>query len=159
MELDVKIKADKINFYYDRTQSLKDISMDIYANKVTALIGPSGCGKSTFLRLLNRMNDLIPNTRVEGLLTIDGHNINDSRYDVVELRRSVGMVFQKPNPFPKTIYENIAYGLKVNGISDKAYIETRVIESLKKAAIWMRLKTAFIIVRLCFPEASSKGSA
>lgn len=140
MDLDVKIKAEKINFFYGKTHTLNDISMDIYSNKVTALIGPSGCGKSTFLRLLNRMNDLIPGTRVEGILTIDGKDINDPRYDVVELRRDVGMVFQKPNPFPKTIYENIAYGLKVNGVSDKAFIENRVIESLKKAVIWNEVK-------------------
>jgi phosphate transport system ATP-binding protein len=140
MEHEVKIKAHNINFYYGRTQALIDISMDIYANNVTALIGPSGCGKSTFIRLLNRMNDLIPGSRVEGSLTIDNQDIYDPKTDVVELRRQVGMVFQKPNPFPKSIFENIAYGLKVNGMRDRTFIESRVIESLKKAAIWEEVR-------------------
>ncbi len=140
MEHEVKIKASNINFYYGRTQALTDISMDMYANNVTALIGPSGCGKSTFIRLLNRMNDLIPGTRVEGSLTIDGQDIYAPKTDVVELRRQVGMVFQKPNPFPKSIYENIAYGLKVNGMRDRAFIESKVVESLKKAAIWEEVR-------------------
>jgi phosphate transport system ATP-binding protein len=140
MEHEIKIRSDKINFYYGKTQALTDITMDIYANKVTALIGPSGCGKSTFIRLLNRMNDLIPGARVEGSLTIDGQDIYAPKTDVVELRRQVGMVFQKPNPFPKSIYENIAYGLKVNGMKDRTFIESRVVESLKKAAIWEEVR-------------------
>ncbi len=140
MEHEVKIRSDKINFYYGKTQALADISMDIYTNNVTALIGPSGCGKSTFIRLLNRMNDLIPGARVEGSLTIDGQDIYAPKTDVVELRRQVGMVFQKPNPFPKSIYENIAYGLKVNGMRDRTFIESRVVESLKKAAIWEEVR-------------------
>jgi phosphate transport system ATP-binding protein len=140
MEHEVKIRSDKINFYYGKTQALIDISMDMYSNKVTALIGPSGCGKSTFIRLLNRMNDLIPGARVEGSLTIDGQDIYAPKTDVVELRRQVGMVFQKPNPFPKSIYENIAYGLKVNGMKDRTFIESRVVESLKKAAIWEEVR-------------------
>ncbi len=140
MEHEVKIRSDKINFYYGKTQALTDISMDIYTNNVTALIGPSGCGKSTFIRLLNRMNDLIPGARVEGSLTMDGQDIYAPKTDVVELRRQVGMVFQKPNPFPKSIYENIAYGLKVNGMRDRTFIESRVVESLKKAAIWEEVR-------------------
>ena len=140
MEHEVKIKASNINFYYGKTQALIDISMDIYANKVTALIGPSGCGKSTFIRLLNRMNDLVPGARVEGSLTIDSKDIYAPKTDVVELRRQVGMVFQKPNPFPKSIYENIAYGLKVKGMRDRTFIENRVVESLKKAAIWEEVR-------------------
>ncbi|HEY9159966.1 MAG TPA: phosphate ABC transporter ATP-binding protein PstB [Desulfomonilia bacterium] len=140
MEHDVKIKAQGINFFYGKTQALTDINMEMYANNVTALIGPSGCGKSTFIRLLNRMNDLIPGARVEGSLTIDGQDIYAPRTDVVELRRQVGMVFQKPNPFPKSIYENIAYGLKVNGMRDRTFIESRVVESLKKAAIWEEVR-------------------
>ena len=140
MEHEVKIKASNINFYYGKTQALIDISLDIYANNVTALIGPSGCGKSTFIRLLNRMNDLIPESRVEGSLTIDSKDIYAPKTDVVELRRQVGMVFQKPNPFPKSIYENIAYGLKVNGMRDRTFIENRVVESLKKAAIWEEVR-------------------
>jgi phosphate transport system ATP-binding protein len=140
MEHDVKIKAQGINFFYGKTQALTDINMEMYANNVTALIGPSGCGKSTFIRLLNRMNDLIPGARVEGSLTIDGQDIYAPKTDVVELRRQVGMVFQKPNPFPKSIYENIAYGLKVNGMRDRTFIESRVVESLKKAAIWEEVR-------------------
>ena len=140
MEHEVKIKASNINFYYGKTQALIDISLDIYANNVTALIGPSGCGKSTFIRLLNRMNDLVPGARVEGSLTIDSKDIYAPKTDVVELRRQVGMVFQKPNPFPKTIYENIAYGLKVNGMRDRTFIESKVVESLKKAAIWEEVR-------------------
>jgi phosphate transport system ATP-binding protein len=140
MEHEVKIKARNINFYYGRTQALIDISMDMYANNVTALIGPSGCGKSTFIRLLNRMNDLIPGARVEGSLTIDAQEIFAPKTDVVDLRRQVGMVFQKPNPFPKSIYENIAYGLKVNGMRDRTFIESKVVESLKKAAIWEEVR-------------------
>jgi phosphate transport system ATP-binding protein len=140
MEHEVKIRASNINFYYGRTQALMDISMDMYANNVTALIGPSGCGKSTFIRLLNRMNDLIPGARFEGSLTIDSQDIYAPKTDVVELRRQVGMVFQKPNPFPKSIFENIAYGLKVNGMRDRAFIESRVVESLKKAAIWEEVR-------------------
>jgi phosphate transport system ATP-binding protein len=140
MEHDVKIKAHNINFYYGKTQALKDISVDMFAHNITALIGPSGCGKSTFIRLLNRMNDLIPGARVEGSITIDSQDIYAPKTDVVELRRQVGMVFQKPNPFPKSIYENIAYGLRVNGTRDSTFIENRVVESLKKAAIWEEVR-------------------
>jgi len=140
MEPEVKIKAEKVNFFYGKAHALKDINLDIYANQVTALIGPSGCGKSTFIRLLNRMNDLIPGARMEGRITMDGQDIFAPRTDVVNLRRRVGMVFQKPNPFPKSIFENIAYGLKLGGVRDRAFIEQRVIESLKKAAIYDEIK-------------------
>ncbi|MCK4603485.1 MAG: phosphate ABC transporter ATP-binding protein, partial [Deltaproteobacteria bacterium] len=128
------------DFYYGDFKALHDISLDIYSNQVTAFIGPSGCGKSTLLRCLNRMNDLIPISRVEGQILLDDQNINDPNVDVVTLRRNVGMVFQKPNPFPKTIFENVAYGLRVNGIKDKAYIADQVEKSLIQAAIWDEVK-------------------
>lgn len=136
----VKISARNVNFYYGNSQALYNISIDFKPSQVTALIGPSGCGKSTFLRCLNRMNDLIPSSRVEGQIILDDFNINDPAVDVVMLRRRVGMVFQKPNPFPKTVFENVAYGLRVNGIKDKTLIEGRVEESLKKAALWDEIK-------------------
>ncbi len=137
---EIKIKIQNLNFFYGEKQALFDISMDIFKNQVTALIGPSGCGKSTFLRCLNRMNDLIPNSKVEGAVYFDGKNIYDPQVDVVSLRRKVGMVFQKPNPFPKSIFENVAYGLKVQGIKDKYLIEQKVEESLKMAALWDDVK-------------------
>ena len=140
MEHSLKIKIKNLDFYYGNVQALHDISLDIYANQVTAFIGPSGCGKSTLLRCLNRMNDLIPISRVEGQILLDDQNINDPNVDVVTLRRNVGMVFQKPNPFPKTIFENVAYGLRVNGIKDKAYIANQVEKSLHQAAIWDEVK-------------------
>ena len=140
MEHSLKIKIKNLNFYYGDFKALHDISMDIYANQVTAFIGPSGCGKSTLLRCLNRMNDLIPISRVEGQIILDNKNINDPSVDEVTLRRNVGMVFQKPNPFPKTIFENVAYGLRVNGIKDKAYIANQVEKSLIQAAIWDEVK-------------------
>ncbi len=135
-----KMSVRHLNFYYGRAQALYDISLDIKKSQVTALIGPSGCGKSTFLRCLNRMNDLIPSGRVEGEILFDDFDINAPSVDVVMLRRRVGMVFQKPNPFPKNIFENVAYGLSVNGVKDKAFIESRVEESLKKAALWDEIK-------------------
>ena len=136
------IKAASINldFYYGDFKALEDISIDFEVNRVTALIGPSGCGKSTYIRCINRMNDLIPGTRVVGELNLDGQNIYAPGIDVVSLRRRIGMVFQKPNPFPKTIFENVAYGLRVNGIKDKAFIEQRVEESLVGAALWDEVK-------------------
>lgn len=135
-----KITAENLNLYYGSFHALKDISLNIDEKKVTALIGPSGCGKSTFLRTINRMNDLIDSVRIEGNLEIDGRNIYDKDIDVVALRRNVGMVFQKPNPFPKSIYENIAYGPKVNGINSKIQLDEIVEKSLKKAAIWDEVK-------------------
>ena len=136
----IKVKVDNFNFYYGKTQVLKNISMDIVMNKVTGIIGPSGCGKSTFLRSINRMNDTILGSRAEGDITIDGMNIYDEKIDVVEIRRKVGMVFQKSNPFPKTIFDNVAYGLRVNGIKDKYYIQEHVEKSLKDAALWDEVK-------------------
>ena len=136
----VKIEVKNLNFYYGKFQALHNNSLDFHINEVSALIGPSGCGKSTFLRCLNRMNDLIPISRVEGNILLDGLDIYDPSVDVVMLRSRVGMVFQKPNPFPKTVFENVAYGLRVNGIKDKGIIENRVEESLKLAAIWDEVK-------------------
>ena len=134
------IKAQNVNFYYGSFHALKNISMDIEEKSVVAFIGPSGCGKSTFLRLFNRMNDLIPKTRLEGQILINGQNIYGKNVQVDQLRKEVGMVFQRPNPFPKSIYENVAYGLKVNGIKDPNVIEERVVESLKGAALWEEVK-------------------
>jgi phosphate transport system ATP-binding protein len=136
----LKIRVRDLDFYYGNFQALHKISMDIFAQEVTALIGPSGCGKSTFLRCINRMNDLIPGTKVEGELTLEGEDIYAPKIDVVEIRRRVGMVFQKPNPFPKSIFENVAYGLRVNGIKDKEFIAHKVEESLKMAALWDEVK-------------------
>lgn len=135
-----KIESKSVNFYYGASQALKDISISIEKNTVTALIGPSGCGKSTYLRLFNRMNDLIENTRLEGQILIDGVDIYAKGTNVDNLRKNVGMVFQKPNPFPKTIYENVAYGLRVNGINDKQIIEERVINSIQQVALWDEVK-------------------
>jgi len=140
MKNNVKLKAENINFWYGKQQALKDINIDIHENQVTAFIGPSGCGKSTFIRLFNRMNELIPKTRHQGRILMDGQNIFDPQVDVVEIRRRVGMVFQKPNPFPKSIFENLAYGLKINGWRNKHKIEERVVESYKKAALWDEIK-------------------
>lgn len=134
------IDVNNLNFYYGDFHALKDISMSIEKNSVTAFIGPSGCGKSTFLRLFNRMNDLIPDIRMTGEVNIDGRNIYAKDILVDGLRKEVGMVFQKPNPFPKTIFENVAYGLRVNGEKNKKVIEERVVESLKGAALWEEVK-------------------
>ncbi len=134
------IETKNINFHYGDYHALKDISMKMDANSVTAFIGPSGCGKSTFLRLFNRMNDLIENTSMTGSCEIEGRNIYDKSYDIDDLRRKVGMVFQKPNPFPKSIFENVAYGLRVNGMGDKKFIAQRVEESLVSAALWEEVK-------------------
>jgi len=141
-EIDTSLKVDirSLQFYYGDFHALKEISLPFQTNRVTALIGPSGCGKSTLLRCINRMNDLIPNTRVQGKLLYGGQNIYDPSVDVVTLRRHIGMVFQKPNPFPKTIFENIAYGLRVNGIKNRGYISERVEKSLQRAALWEEVK-------------------
>ena len=138
--LDARIKISNFNFYYDQFKALNDINMTIPKNKVTALIGPSGCGKSTFLRSLNRMNDLISNVKYEGNIELDGINIFDSNYDLVELRKKVGMVFQKPNPFPKSIYENLVYAPKLHGEKDKNKLEEIVEKSLKAVALWDEVK-------------------
>lgn len=135
-----KIEAKNVDFYYGSFHALKNINMNIEENEVVAFIGPSGCGKSTFLRLFNRMNDLIPGSRLEGEIDIDGRNIYDRSVNVDELRKNVGMVFQRPNPFPKSIYENVAYGLRVNGVKDEHFIAERVEKSLKGAALWDEVK-------------------
>lgn len=135
-----KIVTRDVNFYYGKFHALKNISIDIPEGEVVAFIGSSGCGKSTFLRLFNRMNDLIPDTHLEGQVLMDGNDIYDRNVDVDALRRNVGMVFQRPNPFPKSIYENVAYGLRVNGIRDKKLIDEKVEEALKGAALWNEVK-------------------
>jgi phosphate transport system ATP-binding protein len=134
------IETKNLNFYYGDFHALKDISMNIAKNSVTAFIGPSGCGKSTYLRLFNRMNDLIAGTKMTGEIRIDGENIYAKDVLVDRLRKKVGMVFQKPNPFPKSIFENVAYGLRVNGENSKTLIEERVIASLQGAALWEEVK-------------------
>jgi len=136
----IKIKVNEFNFYYGKIHALKNISVDIYKNNVLGIIGPSGCGKSTFLRSLNRMNDVISGGRAEGEVIIDGNNIYGAKSDVVEIRRKVGMVFQKSNPFPKSIFDNVAYGLKINGIKDRDFITARIEKSLKDAALWQEVK-------------------
>jgi phosphate transport system ATP-binding protein len=133
-----KLSARNINFFYGAFQALHDISLEIPTNKVTAFIGPSGCGKSTFLRTMNRMNETIRNTRVEGSLILDGENLLDM--DVTYVRRRVGMVFQKSNPFPKSIFDNVAYGLRVNGITRRSVVEEAVERSLAHAALWTEVK-------------------
>jgi phosphate transport system ATP-binding protein len=135
-----KISVEKLNLYYGSKQALQDVSLDLLENKVTAFIGPSGCGKSTFLRTLNRMNDLIDGVRITGSVRIDDVNIYDKSVDVVRLRKRIGMVFQKSNPFPKSVYDNIAYGPRVNGIRDRNSLDEIVEESLKQAAIWDEVK-------------------
>ena len=140
-ERPTKIEARDLNFYYGPKRALEAISLKIQTNLVTAFIGPSGCGKSTFLRTLNRMNDIIPGTRVEGSVEIDGEDVYAPGVDVVQLRRRVGMVFQKSNPFPKSIFENVAYGLRINNMArSKSDMVERVEESLRAAAIWDEVK-------------------
>ncbi len=134
------ITAKDLSFYYGENRALKDVSVSIPANRVTALIGPSGCGKSTFLRAVNRMNDLIPGTRVTGSLTFRGQEIYDPALDVTDLRRRVGMVFQKPNPFPMSIYDNVAYGPRTHGLRQRARLDQVVEQSLRAAAIWDEVK-------------------
>ncbi|MFB9983019.1 phosphate ABC transporter ATP-binding protein PstB [Mesorhizobium kowhaii] len=137
----IKMRGDKVGVFYGDKQALFDVNLDVRLNQVTALIGPSGCGKSTFLRCLNRMNDTIDSARVTGKITLDEEDIYDKNIDVVELRARVGMVFQKPNPFPKSIYENVAYGPRIHGLAKrKADMDQIVEQSLKKAAIWNEVK-------------------
>ncbi len=135
-----QVAVEHLNLFYGASQALTDMSFGIPPNQVTALIGPSGCGKSTFLRCINRMNDLVDGLRIEGLITIDGENINDPTLDVIELRRKVGMVFQKWNPFPKSIYENVIYGLRIAGIKERGVLDQAVEHSLKRAALWDEVK-------------------
>lgn len=140
MENKVKMSIEKLNLYYGENHALKDVSMDIYENKVTAFIGPSGCGKSTFLKTLNRMNDLVENVKITGKVLLDGDDIFAPQVDTTILRENVGMVFQQPNPFPMSIYDNIAYGPRVHGIRDKRKLDNIVEESLRGAAIWDEVK-------------------
>jgi phosphate transport system ATP-binding protein len=135
-----KIKVDKLNLYYGDHKALQDIQLNIEQNGISALIGPSGCGKSTFLRTLNRMNDLIDNVRIDGDVIVDGQNIYDSETDVVSLRKRVGMVFQRPNPFPMSIYDNIAYGPRIHGTKSRAVLDGIVERSLRQAALWEEVK-------------------
>ena len=137
---DIKIQVNDLSLFYGEKQALKNISMQIPANKVTALIGPSGCGKSTFLRCINRMNDLIPSVKITGEMLVEGVDIYDKNVDVVNIRKKIGMVFQKSNPFPKSIYENVAYGPRIHGKKDKTQLDEIVETSLRQAAIWEELK-------------------
>ena len=139
---EIKIRVTDLNFFYEfgKVQALKSINLDIPNNSITSLIGPSGCGKSTFLRTLNRMNDLIEGVKIDGKILIDDTDIYDKHTDVVSLRRRVGMVFQKSNPFPKSIFDNVAYGPSINGIKRKSQLEEIVTEALKRAAIWDEVK-------------------
>lgn len=139
-EREHKIITKKVNVFYNEFQALKKISMQIQPYSVTALIGPSGCGKSTYLRIFNRMNDYIEGYRIEGDVIVDGIDINNGKVILEKLRKDVGMVFQKPNPFPKSIFENVAYGLKIQGLKDKTFLQERVVSSLKKVALWDEVK-------------------
>lgn len=132
----VKIATDSLDLYYGTNHALKNVSMELYTNKITAFIGPSGCGKSTFLKTLNRMNDLVPNVKIEGEVLLDNENIYDQRVDTTLLRKKVGMVFQQPNPFPMSIYDNVAYGPRIHGIHSKSELDAIVEKSLKGAALW-----------------------
>nr|WP_084516821.1 phosphate ABC transporter ATP-binding protein PstB [Desulfatiglans anilini] len=140
IEEEVKMQVRGLDFYYGPFHALQHIDLDFFSNQVAALIGPSGCGKSTLLRCLNRMNDLIPSSRVEGEILLDRQDIYHPDLDVVSLRRRIGMVFQKPNPFPKTIFENVAYGLRVKGVKNRITISEAVEKSLKGAALWDEVK-------------------
>jgi phosphate transport system ATP-binding protein len=132
----IKISTSHLNLYYGTNHALKDVSMELYTNKITAFIGPSGCGKSTYLKTLNRMNDLVPNVKIEGEVLLDGENIYDPKVDTTLLRKKIGMVFQQPNPFPMSIYDNVAYGPRIHGIKNKSELDSIVEKSLKGAALW-----------------------
>ena len=132
----VKISTNNLNLHYGTNHALKDVSLSLYTNKITAFIGPSGCGKSTYLKTLNRMNDLVPNVKIEGEVLLDGENIYDPRVDTTLLRKKIGMVFQQPNPFPMSIYDNVAYGPRIHGIKNKSQLDAIVEKSLKGAALW-----------------------
>lgn len=140
MSEDIIFHVDNLDLFYGEKQALKQIKMDIKKNKITALIGPSGCGKSTFLRCLNRMNDLVEHCKITGTITLDGKDIHGNHMNVVDLRTKVGMVFQKANPFPMSIYDNIAYGPRCQGIKNKKILDEIVEQSLKKAALWDEVK-------------------
>ncbi len=134
--MDIKISTRDLNLYYGANHALKNINLDLYSNKITAFIGPSGCGKSTYLKTLNRMNDLVPNVKIEGTVTLDGENIYDPKVDTTLLRKKIGMVFQQPNPFPMSIYDNVAYGPRIHGLKNKEKLDEIVERSLKGAALW-----------------------
>ncbi len=136
----IKMEVKKLNLWYDTKQALIDVDMPVYNNKATAIIGPSGCGKSTLIRCFNRMNDVIDKCKIKGSVLLDGKDMYSKKTDVVEVRKSVGMVFQKPNPFPKSIFENIAYGCRIAGIRNKKKLEEIVENSLKEAALWEEVK-------------------
>lgn len=136
METKTKISTQGLNLYYGENHALKDINLDLYENKITAFIGPSGCGKSTYLKTLNRMNDLVSNVKIEGTVLLDGEDIYDSQVDTTLLRKKIGMVFQQPNPFPMSIYDNVAYGPRIHGIKNKAQLDDIVERSLRGAALW-----------------------
>lgn len=136
----IKIKVENLNFYYGSFQALKDINIDIYENRITALIGPSGCGKSTFIKTIDRMYDLIEDTKADGTIAFEGINVLDENTDVVELRKRIGMVFQKPNPFPKSISENVLYAVKRHGDQDKKEYASIIENALKKASLWDEVK-------------------
>jgi phosphate transport system ATP-binding protein len=136
----LKMEVKNLNLWYEKKQALKDVSMPVYEKKATAIIGPSGCGKSTLIRCLNRMNDVIDKCKIKGSIFMDDADIYDKKTDVVEVRKKVGMVFQKPNPFPKSIFENIAYGCRIAGIRNKKKLEKIVEKSLKEAALWEEVK-------------------
>ena len=138
--MEAKIETKKFSFYYGKRQALRDVNLHVREHQITALIGPSGCGKSTFLRALNRMNDIIPGARAEGEVMLDGRNIYAPGVDVVEVRKRVGMVFQQPNPFPKTIFENVAFGPRVLGMDGKVSLDEVVERSLRSAALWDEVK-------------------
>lgn len=140
MENKVKISTQNLNLYYGENHALKNINLDLYENKITAFIGPSGCGKSTYLKTLNRMNDLVPNVKIEGTVLLDGEDIYDPQVDTTLLRKKVGMVFQQPNPFPMSIYDNVAFGPRTHGIHNKAQLDEIVEKSLRDAAIWDEVK-------------------
>jgi phosphate transport system ATP-binding protein len=137
---DMVLRVENLNLFYGETQALNDVNLEIPRNRVTAFIGPSGCGKSTLLRCFNRMNDLVDICRIEGRILLDGKNIFDPDVNVALLRRRIGMVFQKPNPFPKSIYENVAYGLRIMGVNDKATLDEAVEKALRGAALWDEVK-------------------
>ena len=137
---EVALQVKNLNLYYGQSQALHDINLNVPRGQVLAFIGPSGCGKSTLLRCFNRMNDLVDNCRVEGEIMVDGRNVYERGVNVAELRRRVGMVFQKPNPFPKTIYENVAYGLRLLGVKNRAHLDEVVERSLRQAALWDEVK-------------------
>ena len=136
METKTKISTQNLNLYYGENHALKDVSLDLYENKITAFIGPSGCGKSTYLKTLNRMNDLVPGVKIEGSVRLDDEDIYDPQVDTTLLRKKIGMVFQQPNPFPMSIYDNVAYGPRIHGIKNKAQLDAIVEQSLKGAALW-----------------------